>query len=80
MCCIVHSRFSESSCFLVMSASHTEKESAAFECKQLELAKPCVQYGLIKAICAKKLSSIMVTTVSNWPMYQKFLTHLTDFF
>ena len=38
-----------------MSASHTEKESAAFECKQLELAKPCVQYGLIKAICAKKI-------------------------
>ena len=35
----------------------------AFECKQLELAE----------------STIKVTTVSNWPMYQKFLTHLTDF-
>ena len=25
------------------------------------------------------MSTIKVTTVSSWPMYQKFLTHLTDF-
>ena len=52
--CFVKALFSENSCLLVMIASHTEKEPAAFECKQLELAKPCVQYGLIKLVVQKK--------------------------
>ena len=35
---VVKALFSESSCHLVMLASHTEKEPVAFEGKQLELA------------------------------------------